>query len=787
MRRRIQLFALVLGLFACSDHQLPTGPSTEPHLDIADAARDYKSGFYWLPPMVAAPTYTGTFDPELSPTVEICELTGDACGPVIASYTTTTGTGGELVRVQLDDEQYHVNWHATDFALSTTKLYRVSVRAGISDVLLGYADVQPVSNGSGLKRVDTDEYLGLVDGRTLPIKFRIESGIVGRVDVELIEAEVEPGATQQFVAIVRDLHGDVMSADVTWTSSHAGVATIDQTGLATAIDEGGATITATSERISGSATLTVDRIVDRVDVEPIEAEVEPGATQQFIAIARDRHGNVMSAEVTWASSSERVATVNQTGLATGIAEGEATITATSEGKSGSATLTVDRIVGSVEVRPIEAEAEPGATQQFIAIVRDRQGNIMSADVTWASSDEAVATVNRTGLATAIADGEATITATAEGISQSATLRVEGGVVVVSAGRGHACTLNPDGRAFCWGSNEQGQLGIGVVGNRISPVAVSGGLTFAAIASGDFHTCGITLLGQAYCWGNNQSSELGDGSLVRRLTPVAVSGRLAFVSISAGARNTCALTADNQAYCWGEGGFGALGNGSTTRAASPQLVSGGHAFASISAGQQFACGVTTSGAGYCWGTGTSGRLGNGSTANQFTPSAVAGGLTFTSIRAGDSHACGVTTSGAGYCWGLGQFGRLGNGGVANASTPQPVSGRLVFAEISAGGLHTCGVTTTGEGYCWGSNIDGSLGTGSAASRSTPGAVIGGLTWASISASGLIPPDINGSSNFAFTCGVTVAGQTYCWGSGLQGQLGNGSTASRGSPTPVGAFP
>jgi alpha-tubulin suppressor-like RCC1 family protein/uncharacterized protein YjdB len=792
VRQSFPVAAAALALLlatACDDQSLPTGPagSGRPGLDIADASTDYKPGFYWLPPMVRNPAHTGTFDAALAPRVEICELAGDACGPVLATYTTTTGPNGELVRLEATEQHYHVNWHTNQFDLSTTTFYRISVRAGTNATLLGYADVQPVSNGSGLKRVDTDEYIGLVDGRTLPIKFRVETGIVGGIRVEPIEAEVEPGATQQFAAIVSDLHGDVVSADVSWSSSNEAVATVDEAGLATAIGEGEATITATSQRISGSATLTVDRIVGSVDVQPPTAEVEPGATQEFIAIVRDRQGNVMTADVTWSSSNEAVATVNQTGLATAIAEGIATITATAEGKSGIATLTVDRIVGSVDVEPLTAEAEPGATQQFIAVVRDRQGNVMSADVTWATSDEGVATVDQTGLATAIADGEATITATAEGKSGSATLTVEGGVVVVSAGRSHACALDQAGRAFCWGNNEQGQLGIGALTDRVTPVAVSGGHTFIAIASGDFHTCGITPEGRAHCWGNNQSGQLGDGSLVRRLTPVAVSGGLTFVSISTGSSNTCALTASNQAYCWGQGFFGALGNGSTAVATTPQLVSGGHAFASISVGQQYACAVTTAGAGYCWGTGGNGKLGNGSTTNRFTPVAVAGTLVFASIQAGDDHTCGVTTSGEGYCWGQGQFGRLGNGSTTSASTPQPVSGGLVFAEISAGGLHTCGVTTTGQGYCWGGNIDGSLGTGSGASRSTPGAVAGGLTWLSISASGLVPPNFSGSSQFAFSCGVTVENRTYCWGSGQLGALGNGSRSPRSTPTLVAAFP
>src|SRR5919108_5263516 len=103
--------------------------------------------------MVAQSAYSGTFDGALSPRVEICELVANACGSMLATYTTATGPGSETVRLMAASENYQVNWHAHDFNLGTTRLYRVSVRAGSHNVLLGYADVQPVSNGSAVKNV----------------------------------------------------------------------------------------------------------------------------------------------------------------------------------------------------------------------------------------------------------------------------------------------------------------------------------------------------------------------------------------------------------------------------------------------------------------------------------------------------------------------------------------------------------------------------------------------------------------------------------------------------------
>jgi alpha-tubulin suppressor-like RCC1 family protein len=785
MRARPLLVPLIVALSACSDQTYSTAPNIHlPSFTIADALRDYKPGFYWLPPMVKQPNATGEFDASLSPTVDICVLVDDACGDIIATYTMTSGPGGELVRVQ-DEQQYRVNWYTDQFALSSEQVYRISIRAGDNGVLLGYADVQPVADGSALKRVDREEFIPLVDGRTLPIRFRIETGVVGDVDVTPLAVTLEPGGTQQYTATVSDLHGNPKDVNVTWSSSNESVAIVDQSGLATAIAEGTAIITATAEFVSGSATLTVEGPhATAIAVAPSEATLQLGGTQQYVATVTDQHGNPMSADLVWSSSDESIATVDQSGLATAVTAGTATITASVGTVSGSATLTVEEpvpVLGSIELVPANATLNPGGTQQFVPTILDVNGNPMSADLIWRSLDETVAIVDQSGLVTAVSPGTAIITATSGSVSGSATLTVEPpvveGVVIVKAGDSHSCAIDENGLAYCWGLGSSGQLGNGVLVNRLTPFPVAGGLTFAAIATAETHSCGITTTGQAYCWGLNNVGQLGDGTTTGQSVPTPVAGTLIFTSIVTGAFHTCALTASGEAYCWGFSNSGALGNGTTAVRTSPTLVSGNHLFTALTAGRAHTCGLTTAGETYCWGLNSAGQLGDGTTSNRLAPAQVIGGLTFVSISAGDAHTCALTASGSAYCWGNADMGRLGMGdpGAFFHTSPQAVLGALAFTMITSGEAHSCGLTSTGEAYCWGSNAGGRLGIGTTDAQSlVPAAVVGGLLFRSI--------DVGDHS-----CAVTTTNLVYCWGPGGSGRLGNGTTVNQLAPTAIAPFP
>lgn len=146
----------------------------------------------------------------------------------------------------------------------------------------------------------------------------------------------------------------------------------------------------------------------------------------------------------------------------------------------------------------------------------------------------------------------------------------------------------------------------------------------------------------------------------------------------------------------------------------------------------------------------------------------------SVGAGGYHACGITSGAGGraYCWGSNSHGQLGTGEEGDlAAVPRPVVGDLLFTSVSPGMSHTCGTTVSGDAYCWGSNVDGALGDGSGQSSNVPVLVAGGHTFETV---------VTGNSS---SCGLTDSGEAYCWGADTDGQLGLGSIGGPPQPTPV----
>jgi uncharacterized protein YjdB len=221
---------------------------------------------------------------------------------------------------------------------------------------------------------------------------------------------------------------------VTWSSSNELVAAVSATGVVTAVSVGTATITATSESKSGNAAITVTPVpVASVMVQPTSASLVVGQTTTLTATVTDANGTVVTDRlVTWGSSNMSVATVSSSGVVKAVSTGTATITATSETKSGSTALTVTPApVGSVTILPSTSSRASGQTVQLTATVRDTTGAVVTdRPVSWTSSDTLVATVSASGLVSALTTGTATITATSETKSGTASVTVTPGPAAV---------------------------------------------------------------------------------------------------------------------------------------------------------------------------------------------------------------------------------------------------------------------------------------------------------------------------------------------------------------------
>jgi alpha-tubulin suppressor-like RCC1 family protein len=358
------------------------------------------------------------------------------------------------------------------------------------------------------------------------------------------------------------------------------------------------------------------------------------------------------------------------------------------------------------------------------------------------------------------------------------------------GGSHTCALTSGGVVYCWGSNYYGQLGDGSQSSRLTPVAIVGDLAFRQISAGARHTCGVATSGAAYCWGNHYTGEVGDGSppwgefmdeSAPRPLPTAVAGGLSFAQVSAGGQHTCGLTPAGKAYCWGNGLSGQLGDGILhAPATSPSAVVGDRAYSQITAGRYHSCAYTPSGEAWCWGSNADGQLGDGNYQTQSaSPRMVAGGRAYTQISAGNRHTCGVTPSGEAYCWGYNYNGQVGlypyNDWVYYVLVPAQVRApQLVLSKISAGGAHTCALAPWGEAFCWGDNHVGQLGDGTWRWTKASARVVdvwGGLVFQEI------------TSGDQHSCGLTGSGAAYCWGSNEFGQLGDGTTTTRGYPASV----
>lgn len=336
---------------------------------------------------------------------------------------------------------------------------------------------------------------------------------------------------------------------------------------------------------------------------------------------------------------------------------------------------------------------------------------------------------------------------------------QGRFASISAGNDHVCALTPQGKAYCWGHNGAGELGDGTQVSSATPIPVAGDLTFRQIVASYHYTCALTVQGDAYCWGPNWGN-LGDGTLTERLTPTPVQNGPRFRELSPNAPS-CGVTEAGAAYCWGNNYQGEVGDGTTVDRLVPTLVAGGISFHQVRRGYSTTCGVAATRDVYCWGS----VLDGGQPPPQLVPM-LWNAWSAISVEhlSGDGELCGLDSSGEWYC---------------GMHTPLNVSDGRRYTQMDGGARHECAITETGSAFCRGKNTYGELGRrpGSANpvyypdSHHLPIAVHGGHAFRQVAA------------GMQFSCGITVAGDAYCWGANHSGQLGDGTQTHRTEPVVV----
>jgi len=170
--------------------------------------------------------------------------------------------------------------------------------------------------------------------------------------------------------------------------------------------------------------------------------------------------------------------------------------------------------------------------------------------------------------------------------------------------------------YCWGWNNFGQLGDGTTATRTLPMPIAGGTEFSQIATYAYHNCALTPEGRAYCWGSIQNGGL---------TPTLVPGGVAFATLSdGGVRGThsCAVSTAGPTFCWGVNNYGQVGDGTNIERPVPTRIAGTYAFVQLSGGGEHTCGRTAAGQIACWGGNFVGQLGDGTTTSRNAPTPIA---------------------------------------------------------------------------------------------------------------------------------------------------------------------
>jgi len=388
---------------------------------------------------------------------------------------------------------------------------------------------------------------------------------------------------------------------------------------------------------------------------------------------------------------------------------------------------------------------------------------------------------------------------------------------VALGRRFSCVLKTDHSVWCVGENASGQLGNGAAGPASPEAKQVRDNTFStindatAVSAGREHACAIRAGGAVWCWGANENGQLGNGVTIATPPPqpspfaarVVKTGNVPLmdvVAIATGDHHSCAIDGTGAVWCWGMNSSGQLGDGclmppppavcpcaacpaARATAAQVAVAPAGAAFTGavdIMTGERHTCVHKTGDALWCWGN-NGGALLDTTGANKLNPINIG---TVAKVATGNWHSCMINADTTVTCGGWNGHARIGigtgtgfSGGntmptqVLTAAMGTPFTGAM---QVAAGGV-SCVITADTHAWCWSDDLYGQTGTGQSVTvpaevRFADGTPLSGVDSLVV--------------GYAHVCAKMMSGGYLCWGRNNQGELGDGSFVNYGFPAPYG---